>query len=410
MKVSNQSTKTVANPRRVPPPVPLVSEDKEESKKPASGELQKLKLKVDPSREDSETYTIEVRSIDNPTPSSYITWRKAFDRVRNGLSLTTGQQLYAMARTLLRGRMLRTFNDAATQAGTETVPHFEQVLNSLSDEVFPLRALAKQKRYMRKYVRKPRDIDVRTYVGLLTEMNANLAFFPDASEDDKLKEDEMVEILESSMPSSWHQQMIIQGFDPAEHSLHDLMDFCERLQVSEQLFENAGESSKRGQRANRDGTSGNNTGGERSAKNGKTNRRSNKNNRKRSNENSGTTKKWCDLHEVDTHDTGECKVVMQQVKKMRDVWNTHKQYGEKRTKNPKGKSEYSSHNVSRKRERSRSRSRSPAKSHRSRSSSKSSISSRGSDQEYNHFSNEGFDRVREPRDFHAEFHARFPEE
>lgn len=36
------------------------------------------------------------------------------------------------------------------------------------------------------------------------------------------------------------------------------------------------------------------------------------------------TGKWCELHQTDTHDTGECKVLLEQAKRMRGVWETNK--------------------------------------------------------------------------------------
>ena len=325
MKVKSTDYK-VSNPKNIPPPVPLNQEEvlKAEKESGIKAEIQKLKLKVDPKRKDSEQYSIEVATIDNPSTTSYLVWRRAFDRVVEGMALSTGPKLYGMARTLLRGRMERTFEKAAKKFGDETVENFQLVLNELSVEVFPPKAMVKQKRWMRRYMRKPFSTDIRNYSGLIAEMNASFRFFPNASEDDALKEEELVDIIDAGLPKAWTHQMLVQDFDPAEHSLHDLIDFCERLQTAEQIYENSNKSSNKGQKASRDGKSGDNEGGERSAKRGSSNYENNSR-KKRRGQDGSRTGKWCTLHEVDSHNTGECKALLDQAKKMKAAWNTAKE-------------------------------------------------------------------------------------
>ena len=55
----------------------------------------------------------------------------------------------------MRGDALRVFNNRAIAQDAETVANLVLVLNELGKHVFPVRALAKQKRYMRRFVSKP---------------------------------------------------------------------------------------------------------------------------------------------------------------------------------------------------------------------------------------------------------------
>ena len=378
MKVQ-ENTYRSHHPRHMPPPLPLIPE-KDERKEKGQVETQKLKLKVDPSSEDSDTYGVEVQTINNPTTSSYVEWRKAFERIMKGLNLKGGTQLYAMARSLLRGRMQRAFEKAAAELKPENSTNFFRVLNELSVEVFPPRALVKQKRYMRRYMRKPAEVSIRTYHGLIGEMNANFRFFPDADETDQLGEDELVDIVEAGLPKAWTKQMLLQDFDPAEHTLHELVDFCERLENAEQIYE--GEfHNKKSQKANRDGTSGAKHGGELPAKSDQRGRHSkSKNSAKRSRKDRDET--WCELHASDDHDTRECRVLLAQAKRMREAWKSARSTKNYRSSKD-SKSKESSNSISRKSGRKSSRS-------KSREHSSSSESGSGSEHELNEFSKVSF--------------------
>ena len=45
----------------------------------------------------------------------------------------------------------------------------------------------------------------------------------------------MIDIVEHSIPNSWHKEMMVQGFDPVEHSLQELQEFCEWLETTEEM-------------------------------------------------------------------------------------------------------------------------------------------------------------------------------
>ena len=46
-----------------------------------------------------------------------------------------------------------------------------------------------------------------------------------------LGEDECIDIIEHSIPSKWQQQMLLQGWDPVVHSLQELQEFCEQIEL-----------------------------------------------------------------------------------------------------------------------------------------------------------------------------------
>ena len=51
-------------------------------------------------------------------------------------------------------------------------------------------------------------------------------------EPEKLPEDELLELLEFSLPEKWQVAMLLQDFDPADHSLKEFVAFCTRLEMA----------------------------------------------------------------------------------------------------------------------------------------------------------------------------------
>ena len=49
---------------------------------------------------------------------------------------------------------------------------------------------------------------------------------------DKLPEDKLLELLEFSLPEKWQVAMLLQDFDPTNHSLEDFVAFCTRLEMA----------------------------------------------------------------------------------------------------------------------------------------------------------------------------------
>ena len=75
-----------------------------------------------------------------------------------------------MARSVFHGTAATTFNTAA-HGLTETNDNFATVMNTVTRSIFPLRTVQTQKRYMRRFLRKPKDIGIREHVARVTELN-----------------------------------------------------------------------------------------------------------------------------------------------------------------------------------------------------------------------------------------------
>jgi len=109
-----------------------------------------------------------------------------------------------LTRRLLNGDALTAFNLKAKEFESKTNANFLEVIDDLTRNVFPIKALQTQKRFMRDFLRKPRDIKRRKYVSHVCEINEMLVHFPTANQESKLPpSDEILDLLEFGMPSSW---------------------------------------------------------------------------------------------------------------------------------------------------------------------------------------------------------------
>ena len=77
----------------------------------------------------------------------------------------------------------------------------------MTSHIFPQRALRMQKRYMQRYMHKPRDMKMRVYRNRVVELNNYLEWFPTVfNAAQKIDNDEVVDILEFGTPNKWQSE------------------------------------------------------------------------------------------------------------------------------------------------------------------------------------------------------------
>lgn len=320
-KPSNGDSKTSIPRTMAPPPIPL--------NRPATVELKKgdyvtVKLRSVPSEENSQTYDLNIGIFRSGTAEAFLEFRRNLKKAIVGQHITTGPPMFSMARRLMAGDALSVFNNRAAELGAETTANFKQVMNALAAHVFPQRALRMQKRYMRRYMRKPKGQTTREYIARVNEINEYLSLFPPFEADQKLPTDEILDILEFGMPATWQREFWRQGFDPIAHSIEDFTEFCERLEFTEEMYDETHASKKRPRvdRNSMSKESGNSKG--RIKPEGKKPKKSNT---------------WCDYHQTDSHTTGDCKVVLAQARKMRAAWENKSDSDKKPSRNKSNSNE-----------------------------------------------------------------------
>ena len=150
MKVVLSSSKPSAVP-----PIPLI---KEEEKAYAKGSYTILKLHSNPAEENSPIYEIQVPYFKSGTCEQFLESMDNVQAVIIGQNLTTGPQKVAVMRTVLKGDAYTYFNQYFMTVGNEDDATFVLGVQALMSHIFPQCALCMQKRYMQRYMRKPRDM------------------------------------------------------------------------------------------------------------------------------------------------------------------------------------------------------------------------------------------------------------
>jgi hypothetical protein len=305
MKIDLASlTSGSGNRQMVIPPIPLARSNEEKTK---LTDTCKFKLWSNPGDKESLTYEVVVKFFKSGTPEEYIQTVIALERIFKGQDITTGPDQYSMCRKVFLNEALTAFNNAATTVGLETVANLKLVFKKVAETVFPLRAYFTQKQAMRRFMRKPKDMKIRDYVDRLQEINNYLVHFPVKEGETaatSLPNEEMMDILLFGIPNSWQKKIVELGFDSIAHTPQEFVEICERISYGEQVNDD-GQKAKPKQNA---GSKGAKWQPNSSGKNSSNSKRSDNSN------------KFCPLHKTHGHDANECKVLLNQAKKMNAAW------------------------------------------------------------------------------------------
>jgi hypothetical protein len=114
-----------------------------------------------------------------------------------------------------------------------TVEHIESSLRSVTEIVFPFRALEIQKQWMTRYFKKPFNLSSKKTAAGISRLNNYLPYFPLATATSKYTEAELVEILEVALPVSWRRTMDLKGFVPNRNNFKALLGQMEVIERNE---------------------------------------------------------------------------------------------------------------------------------------------------------------------------------
>ena len=303
-----------------PPPIPF---QKKEQDTPKKAECTEFQLYTRPEDPDSQTYNVDIHHFKQGDPGDWLETLDDIEHVLDGSRITTSQGSAAIARAILKGEALQLFEDGVHQHGINTIPGFYQSLQHVTIHLFPTGALMWQKRYMHHTLCKSREITIRNYVVRLREINDKLPRFPPFGdfEAHKLPEDELIDIVEHSIPNSWHKKMMVHVFDPVEHSLQE---FCEWLKTTEEMDPHHSSTNdvpkkKKGMRSKVDASCND----EMTHKGVKSSEEAIKKPKKKQAKHNNY-EKWCTYHQTSSHNVNDCKVMLAQAQSMQDVWkNQH---------------------------------------------------------------------------------------
>ena len=192
-----------------------------------------FKLRLKPTEEASPVYEETVAYFSTGSLEECITFRSKVARVIKGMNVTTGPEQYDLIRRLLRGNAMTWFSNAASAVGNETVTNLQEVLKRMTKPIEGDRALVRQKRYMQRYMRKSSDTKIRDYDARFRELEECLTYFSEYSPEKKFDDDEVIDIFECAVPSSWNKHMLNHGFEPTEHTRNEFVEYCSRIEWAE---------------------------------------------------------------------------------------------------------------------------------------------------------------------------------
>jgi hypothetical protein len=114
-----------------------------------------------------------------------------------------------------------------------TVEHIELSLRSVTEIVFPFRALEIQKQWMTRHFKKPFGLSAKKTAAGISRLNNYLPYFPLATAASKFSETELIALLEVALPASWRKTMDLKGFIPANNDFKKLLGEMEVIERNE---------------------------------------------------------------------------------------------------------------------------------------------------------------------------------
>ena len=171
--------------------------------------------------------------------------------------------------------------------------HVEDVNKALCAVIIamaPHKALQHQKRWMRRNLRKTRDLNVRAFATHLARINDEEipCLPPNFNATQKIAEDEMIEILTQACPRAWSAEMDRQNFDAQAEGWHNTVEFLARQETAAE-HEGAAETRVVSNKPNKKPKSSNDKG---------------------SSKGSGSGTKFCHYHgKNSTHDSNNCRTL-----------------------------------------------------------------------------------------------------
>ena len=215
------------------PIIPLIVET-EDPKDIDKSKYITMDLKIRATGSNTSTYKKYVRKFEEGTPQEFIDLLKSLDEIWVQNSVTGAHDRSSTVRSTLMGETLANY-DSAIDDGTAndvqlTTEIVDDALKTVAKEIFPHRALERQKQWMIRDMRKPYELTTRKYFSAVVRMNNALPRFPGATEESKFPEKELIRLLEYSLPHKWQQKFDYDNYIPTEHDRTRLLRECEAIE------------------------------------------------------------------------------------------------------------------------------------------------------------------------------------
>lgn len=253
-----------------------------EPKKVSKDKSSSFKLKADPGNAASAQYEVTVPHVnESNTLREILQAIHGLERIWTGLEMNLAPQMSQIVETILRGELVKAYTQAykkkrtIAEAGRQVIIngliqdeanlHHAGVLTAVPDVrkadiatgvpaivedtawiheclqdvvtlAAPHGALAKVKRFYKRSCRKPADMGIKQYALRLSHINGEefKMLPPNFNNTQSFPDDELIEILTHSLPSSWKKEATKVGFDPlVGKTLTEVVNFFENIEAAE---------------------------------------------------------------------------------------------------------------------------------------------------------------------------------
>ena len=274
-----------------PPAIPFRRNKKKEDEEDKV-ETKKLKIKTDPTDEDSDEIEIRATVFDEGDAEDWIKWRIQMDELIRDMQLETGRQKIVLAKALLKGNAREKFiniladlavnHEDSTDVDVELNDDFNEAIEKLGLDYFPsVHSYRRQRNYLRYHVFMM-DMSLSDFKAELRRQNNFLRYFPvpdDREKCDVLPDDELVEIVDRAKRVEWQRDLLTANIDPYALTLEEYYRYLEKLEVKHNIDQALRDDKKRKGDQN-DGDSGKPHHKKKSKKNKKTTNKGNGNSKR----------------------------------------------------------------------------------------------------------------------------------
>jgi hypothetical protein len=227
--------------------LPPIGFDRAEPAKATSANSRLMKLRTIPNDVNSPLYSLTVVTF--KAGSKLEVWFKFLDACKSvytGLNMTTVTEQINMFREMVDPPTLGIFNTKLNAAqvaaaainpanGGDTQANFDAAIAAMTEYWAGPFALQRQKRYMKRYMTKDKSVTMQEYSSRFDEMLGYLSKFPGAAPNEGFSADEIVEIYDFYLPYKWKKHMINHGFHTFGKTKEEILLMCQQIELGESI-------------------------------------------------------------------------------------------------------------------------------------------------------------------------------
>ena len=197
--------------------------------------------RVDPSDKESRTYKDRILKFESGSPLEYVKHREHLDKLLKTQGTIDNAKKALLIKATYVGEALREWEnqlDTLNLRNKTTLRNdqLKALREAHATYFFPKGALAKQRRYNRRYIRKPKFMKIHKFCGLLDEISALMKYIPPFADSQGLDDDEKLDIAEYALPNRFRKKLIEKGFDITTTTMQDFKDEVRNFEDAEEYI------------------------------------------------------------------------------------------------------------------------------------------------------------------------------